>query len=898
MWILQEASQILGTPLGGLVYHLLLLGAVEAGLGMAWGEWQRVRRGQARRLLIAIVGLVVVRVPYVVAALASTAGWADEPLVLLPPLERFADTASIALLGWAFMPPARRGPRSWDLVFGMNLIAAIGVCIGFSIAWSQSIQVNSTSSDYNTWWQATVWDVWQMGLILLAALAVVRNRGMGRSIFLLAMTILFVGRILQLADAGQVAHLPTWERLTNLFAYPLIAVAIYRDIVVGLRVHSRELQTISQASLDQIKSLLFLFDASQQMSGSLDMNVVLDKAVKGIALALESDQCAIAFPEPSDPGVMRLVAIYNPARQGRGEGVTFPLGYQLLVQQAMRRKKHVISEETDNVQHKVLFALLGSSEVGPLLVQPLVIEDDVIGAIIVGNARSRRPFTPNEAKLCQAMAEQVAGAIQNARRYEVAQNRILELGRIFKEERKILQQTKDQMRELADRSTRDQAEIEKLRQREESAREACSALEIKLVSSKAEAEALAKRLAALETDLAQALASSEAQLRWHEDVLAIQRAEWQGASQTSEWIQTVLQGMTAAIVIADVDGVILEANAAAEVLLDHATRGLQGMAIAAVCDDDRWQQAVTAVRGGEAVRLTIQVGTNTLLCDMAPLPGLDDDRESEARVVAVFQDISSEAEERRAQQETLASMADELRTPMTTMANYVDLLLSGAVGVLEAAQRKYLVRVKAGAERMAQMADDLAREASGEVRWTSPQRRTVDVNRLIEGVVAVSHIHLEDKALTLDLDLPEDLPAIKADPDYLRRVLSNLLSNACLASEEGGQIRVWTSQSNGPAPQRGQLDLNGDGFVIISVKDFGGGLPDDALDRVFDRARPSRTPPGLGESGAGLALVKTLVEAHGGRLWVESEYGVGTTFSFVLPVNEHKDSLRSGSGNH
>jgi signal transduction histidine kinase len=79
--------------------------------------------------------------------------------------------------------------------------------------------------------------------------------------------------------------------------------------------------------------------------------------------------------------------------------------------------------------------------------------------------------------------------------------------------------------------------------------------------------------------------------------------------------------------------------------------------------------------------------------------------------------------------------------------------------------------------------------------------------------------------------------------------------------------------------------MNGDGFVIISVKDSGGGLSDEAFSQIFDRSRPVQTPAGLGESGAGLALAKTLVEAQGGRLWVESETGIGTTFNLVLPVN-------------
>jgi signal transduction histidine kinase len=112
-----------------------------------------------------------------------------------------------------------------------------------------------------------------------------------------------------------------------------------------------------------------------------------------------------------------------------------------------------------------------------------------------------------------------------------------------------------------------------------------------------------------------------------------------------------------------------------------------------------------------------------------------------------------------------------------------------------------------------------------------------------------------------------------------------LLSNACLASTVGGQVIVQAAQSPTVPLDHEETSLNGDGFLVVSISDSGGGLSEEALTRVFDRARPSGTPEGLGESGAELSLARTLVEAHGGRLWVESKKGVGTTFSLVLPVN-------------
>jgi signal transduction histidine kinase/GAF domain-containing protein len=877
MWVLTEASRILSTPLGSLVYHLVLLLAIEAALGMAWEEWRRTRRMQAQRLLFAAGGLALVRLVYVIAALIAMAGWVDRT-ILLPPLERFADTASLALLAWAVIPtsPTGRRVRAWNLVLTANLILVVAACIAATILWSFT-----PTPDYNLSWQATVWSVWQIILALLAGLAILSSRGEGWIFFLLAMIVILVGQSLQMLFPTSTPHLPIWERLANLIAYPLLVIAVYQNIIVGLHLRSRQFQDISQASMDQIKSLLFLFEASREMSNSLDPSTVLDNAAQGIARALDADQCAIAFPQDNDPGQMRLAAIYNPARQGRGEGVAFPLDYQLAVRQAMRRKRYVTVEEADNVQLKVLFALLGSSDIGPLLIQPLLADNEAIGAIIVGNARSRRPFTANEAKLCQSMADQVVGAIQNARRHHTLQAKIEELGRSLAEERRASQQAKGSVQELADRLAASQATMDDLKRREEAASEARNALEIRLVSSRAESESLTDRLSMVESDLAQTHANAEAQLNWHKMELARQEAAWQEAILTQERLQATLNGLTAGIIVADSQGRIQEANVAAEILLDFSSGQLKGTELRAINNGARWQQAMATAGGGEAVRLTLPVGANTLLCDVAPLPGDASDNLSDG-IVAIIQDISTETDEQQGRQKQIAAKAQDLRNSVATAINYANLILSDATGM---AGTKFMLRLRSSVERMAQMADEVIH-----LTTSSPARlQPVDVNQIIQAAVTDSQFKLKDKALAVDLALPDALPTIDANPDDLRQVLSNLLLNAYLASPTGGRIRVQASRSNGPS-QAGYSDAlvepgqitkpNGDGFVIISVRDCGGGLSDEALDHLFDRA-------GSDPAGADLALVKTLIEAHRGRVWVETEAGVGTTFTFALPVEGH-----------
>ena len=112
-------------------------------------------------------------------------------------------------------------------------------------------------------------------------------------------------------------------RLGELMAYPLFVIATYQGTIHFLRARSRELQNLSQISLDQVKDLISLFEATREINSSLDLSTVLDGAAQSVAQAIEADQCAIALPEDGeDMSQLRLVSIYNPSRKGRGESVS------------------------------------------------------------------------------------------------------------------------------------------------------------------------------------------------------------------------------------------------------------------------------------------------------------------------------------------------------------------------------------------------------------------------------------------------------------------------------------------------------------------------------------------------------------------------------------------------
>jgi signal transduction histidine kinase len=113
--------------------------------------------------------------------------------------------------------------------------------------------------------------------------------------------------------------------------------------------------------------------------------------------------------------------------------------------------------------------------------------------------------------------------------------------------------------------------------------------------------------------------------------------------------------------------------------------------------------------------------------------------------------------------------------------------------------------------------------------------------------------------------------------------MTNLLSNACKCSPVGGRISIGAT-----AHDRREFGESAIGYLLVSITDSGGGIALEDQSKVFDRFYEAERPliAGLGETGVGLSIVKALVDAHGGRIWVESEIGVGSTFNYILPIAE------------
>jgi signal transduction histidine kinase len=225
---------------------------------------------------------------------------------------------------------------------------------------------------------------------------------------------------------------------------------------------------------------------------------------------------------------------------------------------------------------------------------------------------------------------------------------------------------------------------------------------------------------------------------------------------------------------------------------------------------------------------------------------------------------------------SLTKIVQDIRQPMASITGYTDLLLGESVGILGSMQRKFLERVRAGIGRMANLLNDLIQTSLLDAGGFNLSPGPVDLMYSVEEVVTQVSQPLREKNIALRLDIPDDLPPIEGDQDAIIQILSHLMTNAIGASPMNGEVVV-----------RAELQETPEGkYLLLAVSDEGAGIEASELGHIFHRVYDTGdvTVRGLGDAGVGLPIVKALSEAMGGRVWVESRVGSGSTFTVLMPT--------------
>jgi PAS domain S-box-containing protein len=353
-----------------------------------------------------------------------------------------------------------------------------------------------------------------------------------------------------------------------------------------------------------------------------------------------------------------------------------------------------------------------------------------------------------------------------------------------------------------------------------------------------------------------------------------------------EQTRAIVESISDAVLVFDAYGEVILVNSATARVLGLTSRILLRRRL----DDTDFgdlsvkdQEMVTALfrsaraakeslsRGQDLVSSVFRAARRVIQVSFSPVSVRE---EGPSVMVAVFRDITAEAELDRMKSEFISMVAHELRTPMTSITGYVDLLMLGMLGPITDQQSEFLQVVKQNAQRLLTLATDLLDISKMESEGLTLNLQSVSVADVVAEAVVAMEKQIEAKEQVLVVDVPRDLPEVTADRDRMIQVVTNLLSNAHKYSPRDSEIEVCA--------------LRTDGHLELSVKDSGIGISVEDQKRLFTRFFRADNAIMTEEDGTGLGLAICLeiVERHGGEIQVDSELGKGTTFRILLPSRD------------
>lgn len=334
-------------------------------------------------------------------------------------------------------------------------------------------------------------------------------------------------------------------------------------------------------------------------------------------------------------------------------------------------------------------------------------------------------------------------------------------------------------------------------------------------------------------------------------------------------METILASLNEAVMALDSSCKVLLTNAALERLFGIRPEDACGKNILEVVRHHELEQLVCRVLNtGVPVRQELKFlipQPRTFTARLTPIQTPEG-----AGVVVVLRDVTEQRRLEQLRSEFVANVSHELRTPLTAIRGFVETLRNGAVKD-PATAAEFLGIIESETKRLERLVEDILNLSRLEDRRTAITRRDVNIAEVVARVIPVFETRAREQGVALSVDLPTGLPPVHGDPELISQVFTNLIDNALKFTPQGEVcIRAVTSP----------------GWLKVDVEDTGTGIPADSLPRIFERFyRVEKARSRLsGGMGLGLAIVKHIVEAHGGKVDVESELGRGSCFSFYLPV--------------
>ncbi len=245
-------------------------------------------------------------------------------------------------------------------------------------------------------------------------------------------------------------------------------------------------------------------------------------------------------------------------------------------------------------------------------------------------------------------------------------------------------------------------------------------------------------------------------------------------------------------------------------------------------------------------------------------------------VACLLSDITHYKRVDRLKTQFVATISHEFRNPLTSIVMATDLLLDGARRENPEEPRMLLSAIREDGQRLKRLVDNLLELSRLEEGQIKMEMESVEVAEMVSLAIGPLQLQLKEKNITLTEDIPENLPEVFVDATKATWILTNLVGNAIRYTPRGGEIAIAATHRKNK--------------VYISVTDSGAGIPENYHEKIFEKFTQVKGRANVGGAGLGLAIAKEIVEAHGGRIWVESRVNEGACFTFTLPIKPKEDN--------
>lgn len=936
--ILNQITSLLVEPSGSMVYHLVIafvfISILQPALSFLTNE-----QSSRRRLLLGVLLLIGSRLVLFVISLFSLLG-ASGMSNSLGVVEIATNALDFAIVIWLFA--FRKENRTGDIglaLFGLLILASGIVSVIF---WN----LNGAPGTFNHSSLAVRWEFAILAVLLIGLGTLYRSESPAKIQGMLFLGIIFIGELLQIYVTPVEGDFFPISRLVHLIAFPLLAGVLqnyfpgtqgadsseltYQEKVTeyqkqaalsesqALAVQSADGESLDTDELKpaQLKTIDFEFyQTSLELAAAQDSQVICDRFTQLTAQAMLSDLCLLLAP-PGDNGQTALISGYDLIIQEKIPGLSLSVQVIPGLKEMMDTLEPLrLLDQQDELDG--LANLLYLDAIENLMAFPVVDDqDEAVAAIVMISPYSRHRWDENDQAYLSNALSPINAILQKA----IANQQIVVESENLSAE---LESAGAQIETLTAENQSLTQEIENLFQQLNEVSSNADELE----SLKTEKETLHASLAELQgensqlTENLENLQAENKELAGQVTKILEQQANLDEDEPISQDAQAHIDALShanqklaehRAKALNQIDDLTLRINeleAITETIsqerdayhqlndeLSERINSLNGQIKELTSQNEELLESLTSFQDEQSKLATEQPERDPESIKMeADLENaiqkasqLEQQLADAAETLQTLTEFKAAANGSHLEEqgEVIASIAQELRQPMSSISGYTDLLISESVGILGALQKKFLERVKASIDRMNQLIDDLIQITtidSGNFLFTLQPLELLDA---IDTAIDATSTQFRDKELALRVDISSKLPKLHTDKDALQQILLHLLNNAGTATPNNGEITLSAHI----------YEKSNDDVILLSIADTGEGIPKEDLPRVFSRLYRADNPliQGVGDTGVGLSIAKTLTEALGGRIWVDSEIGKGSTYSVLLPTTSPTMSHQEG----